>query len=95
MSLHDSIVLFTDIISLLVLSAAIDECSTIVADCDSEAGAVCINTGEGPGFLCQCPPGYTGDGRNSGSGCTGESYNVHVGIYDCCLSMFSTTTKFA
>ena len=51
------------------LLAAIDECST-TADC--VGGVACINTGEGQGFLCLCPPGYTGDGRNSGDGCTGE-----------------------
>ena len=48
-------------------------------------GAACINTGEGQGFLCLCPPGYTGDGRNSGDGCTGEilqcphGMHLHVG----------------
>jgi hypothetical protein len=50
--------------------AAIDECSTS-GDCVS--GTVCINTAEGPGFLCQCPPGFTGDGRRSGDGCYGEN----------------------
>ena len=47
----------------------INECST-VADC--VGGTVCINTAEDPGYLCQCPPGFTGDGRLSGDGCIGE-----------------------
>ena len=62
---------YTFIIHLLLLFSAIDECST-TADC--VGGAVCINIAERPGFLCQCPPGYTGDGRNSGSSCTGETF---------------------
>ena len=53
----------------LSLDTAIDECST-VADC--VGGASCINTGDAAGFLCQCPPGFSGDGRTSGSGYTGE-----------------------
>ena len=39
-------------------------------------GTLCINTAEGPGFLCQCPPGFTGDGRHSGSGCQGKQCNT-------------------
>ena len=61
--------LFHSLSLSLSLGTAIDECST-VADC--VGGASCINTGDAAGFLCQCPPGFNGDGRMSGSGCTGE-----------------------
>ena len=61
--------------NILSFIIAIDECSTS-ADC--VAGTLCINTAEGPGFLCQCPPGFTGDGRHSGSGCQGKKCNIVV-----------------
>ena len=49
--------------------AGINMCLT-TADC--VASASCINIAEMPGFLCQCPAGYTGDGRTSGEGCDGS-----------------------
>ena len=56
-----------------IIIIGIDECST-VADC--VRGTVCINTAKDPGYLCQCPPGFTGDGRINGDGCIGEIYNL-------------------
>ena len=55
---------------------AINECLTI-ADC--VGGAVCVNTADGEGFFCQCPPGFNGDGRYSGTGCNGEIYCMLYG----------------
>ena len=60
------------------MDVAIDECSTS-GDCVE--GTVCINMAEGPGFLCQCPPGFTGDGRHSGDGCYGKNF-----IIECILA---------
>ena len=47
----------------------VNECSNGMADC--VADATCINTAEG--FMCLCPIGYTGDGRLSGTMCSGLS----------------------
>ena len=45
----------------------IGKCTTGVADCVDDA--TCMETAGS--FTCACPSGYTGDGRASGSGCTG------------------------
>jgi hypothetical protein len=57
--------------NIMLLILAIDECST-VADC--VGGTICINIADGPGFLCECPPGFTGDGRRSGDSCIGKNH---------------------
>ena len=69
---HTANILLSSIILLFSsLILAINDCLTSAADCVSSAN--CIDTGDELGFFCQCPLGYTGDGRESGSGCTGET----------------------
>ena len=55
---------------------SVDECSTI-ADCMD--GATCINSPDG--FVCLCPPGFTGDGRTSGNSCAGKTLAIHLALY--------------
>ncbi|MGF1467988.1 MAG: calcium-binding EGF-like domain-containing protein [Sandaracinaceae bacterium] len=52
---------------------------TCVDGCDAAAGADCVSApvvaactprSGSPPFQCTCPPGYAGDGRQSGSGCS-------------------------
>ena len=45
----------------------IDECAEGTDDCVDDAD--CMNT-DGS-FTCTCQPGFTGDGRESGTGCQG------------------------
>ena len=54
-------------LSLIFFFSDVDECSSELDVCVSEAN--CSNT-EG-GFSCQCPFGYIGDGRSDGNGCAG------------------------
>ena len=53
---------------MLLYSTDINECSGDAPLCASQAN--CTNT-EGD-FVCQCPFGFVGDGRRSGTGCDGE-----------------------
>ena len=46
-----------------------DECAIDSDDCVD--GATCMNTAGS--FTCTCPPGFSGDGRASGNGCSGMS----------------------
>lgn len=46
----------------------VNECTESQADCINEA--VCVNIIGN--YTCNCPGGYTGDGRLRGSGCVGE-----------------------
>ena len=46
-----------------------DECTEGTDDCVDDA--TCMNTAGS--FTCLCPPGYSGDGRASGNGCSGMS----------------------
>lgn len=46
-----------------------NECTAGTADC--VAVAACVDPSTAPGdFTCTCPPGYAGNGRASGTGCT-------------------------
>ena len=56
-----TVTLFTDV----------DECAEGITNCVPDAN--CTNT-EG-GYVCQCGFGYNGDGRSSGTGCIGKSFN--------------------
>ena len=44
-----------------------DECTEGTDDCVEDA--TCMNTAGS--FTCLCPPGYSGDGRASGTQCQG------------------------
>ena len=66
---HIASMLLSTIMFLFLSLSAINDCLTSAADCVSIAN--CIDTADKLGFFCQCPPGYTGDGRKSGSGCAG------------------------
>ena len=46
----------------------IDECSESSSNCTSDS--TCVNT-QGS-YDCICPEGYSGDGRQDGSGCRGN-----------------------
>ena len=56
------------VMALVILHTA-DECSTMAANCVGDS--TCINSPDG--FACLCDFGLTGDGRMSGSGCTGKT----------------------
>lgn len=47
----------------------INECTSAEHPHNCVGLAACQNTPSGS-FTCQCPPGYNGDGKSSGSGCT-------------------------
>ena len=68
---HIASMLLSTIMLLFLSLSAINDCLISADDCVSIAN--CIDTEDKLGFLCQCPPGYTGDGRKSGSGCAGET----------------------
>ena len=67
-------------VSVLAWLYTADECSTMAADCVDNA--TCINSPDG--FVCLCDFGLFGDGRMSGSGCTGEKFE-----YPCYALIFS------
>ena len=46
-----------------------DECTGGTDDCLNDT--TCTNTAGS--FVCLCPPGFGGDGRASGNGCSGMS----------------------
>ena len=54
----------------LCVCVDINECTSRMSDCISSA--VCVDT-DGS-YVCNCPAGYHGDGKTSGSGCTCELY---------------------
>ena len=53
------------------LHTDVNECAENQADCINEA--VCVNIIGN--YSCNCPGGYTGDGRLNGSGCMGKKLN--------------------
>lgn len=45
-------------------------CDPAIEDCVDTPNATCVPQATVPPFRCDCPAGYTGDGRTSGSGCS-------------------------
>lgn len=50
-----------------IIDLDVNECDEGTDDCVDEA--TCENTVGS--FTCTCPPGFVGDGRESGTGCEG------------------------
>ncbi len=44
-------------------------CAPAIEDCVNTPNATCVPQAGAPPFRCDCPTGYTGDGRTSGTGC--------------------------
>ena len=51
--------------------ADIDECEQELDDCDTSPDA-CVNRDNGRGYVCECPKGFEGNGREE-NGCVGTS----------------------
>ena len=49
------------------MSNFVEVLCTEVADCVEDS--TCVRTPQSPGYVCLCPGGYFGDGRESGDGC--------------------------
>ena len=62
-------------ISVFIFLLDVDECLTNRHKCDVSQRAMCTNT-EG-GFMCQCRPGYSGNGFESQCG-------MYFCIVQCC-----------
>ena len=61
---------------ITILHVDINECAMGTADCVNDA--TCVNT-DGS-FTCTCPSGFSGDGRASGTRCTGTYMHIMVSI---------------
>ena len=59
----------------IIINIDANECTENQADCINEA--VCVNIVGN--YTCNCPGGYTGDGRLHGSGCVGEKLIIATG----------------
>ena len=63
---HSVVMTFCNVISVLVVSPDIDECSASSPVCDVNGN--CQNNGGS--YLCSCKTGYTGDGKS----CSGKKF---------------------
>ncbi len=70
-----------------------DECTAGIDNCHHEA--TCVDIATAPGYHCQCPAWYYGDGRLTGTGCQAmnKSINVAVPLYGASCTDYSSSSS--